>query len=201
MRNLIATIIAFLVIFGATAQPHAEYNIVRSKPVDDLILQVSLDEKNGIVLSTSPIGYGWFTVTNKGILLNLPKDECLCYAQMFDSNSNAVELHWNFRNSGKRFFDLKYPSPEQSWDDIENIVRIRPAHGTQSAAADVVSAGRKSCEGRQLPCFDEIFQIQKPGLYKVRLQFQAYKPIYKGGRNVMYKLERFDPVEFTVTKK
>jgi hypothetical protein len=43
--------------------------------------------------------------------------------------------------------------------------------------------------------------MKKPGLYAVRLQCQVYETIYKGGQAFMYKLERFEPLEFTVAKE
>jgi hypothetical protein len=133
--------------------------------------------------------------------MHLPKDEYLCFAQMLDSTGNAVPLRWSFRNLGKHFFDVKYPSNEQPWSEVEDMMSIRPAHGTCPAMVENVCASQKSMEGRSFYGLEDVFQIKKPGMYKVRLQFQAYERIYKGGQNFAYKLERFEPVEFTVTKE
>jgi hypothetical protein len=54
---------------------------------------------------------------------------------------------------------------------------------------------------RSLASLEDLFIVKEPRTYKVKLQFQVYARIYKGGQSFAYKLERFDPVEFTVTKK
>jgi hypothetical protein len=194
-------IITFVTALGTNAQSWSHYQAIRSKAVDDLILEIWLYKTDQLLYNTNSIGYDWLTVTNKSHVVNLPKDEYFCYAEMFDSESNAVPLRSDFRNLGKRFFDLKYPSIEQPWSAVEEIMRIRPPRGTQPARVDFVMALPKIGEGRTFFGLGDVFQIGKPGQYRVKLQFQAYERIDKGGHNVMYKLERFDPVEFTVTKK
>jgi hypothetical protein len=174
---------------------------MHSQPSGGLKMQVSMKETEGILASSTPIGYGWFTTTNQSLIVYLLKDEYLCTAKMFDSASNAVTLRNSFRDFGNHFFDLKYPSGEQTWDTIDGFTRIKPAHGTQSEAAETLFAGPNSTEGRFLPCPDDLFQLKSLGRYTLRLQFQVYERIYKGGRNFAYKLERFDPIEFTVTKE
>jgi hypothetical protein len=76
-----------------------------------------------------------------------------------------------------------------------------PAHGTQSEAAEILFAGRNSNEGRFLPCPDDLFELKKPGLYSLKLQFQVYKRIYKGGQSFTYQLERFEPILLKVTRE
>lgn len=201
MRYRIMTTIALVVALGVNAQCLTDYQVIRSKASDDLILQVSIRKTHGILYSTSSIEYGWFTVTNKNCMVNLPKDEFFSFVQMFDSAGNAIPLQGAFTNLGKHFFDLKYPSTEQPGSAIEEMLRIRPPHGTQSAAGEIVFAGQKSMEGRSFYDLEHVFQIKKPGQYKVRLEFQAYERIYKGGQSFAYKLERFEPVEFTVIKE
>jgi hypothetical protein len=193
-------IIVLITMICADAQCADDHNIVRTKPLEDLILEVWLDRTNGLVSTSSPIGYGWFTETNTHMIVDIPKDEFLCSVQMFDTNGNAVRIREDYAKLGHRFFDLAYPSTEQRWNDVENVLRIRPAHGTQSAAPDSVFASQKSCEGRYLPSPESLFDVVKPGNYTVKLQFQAYERRYIGGEINMYKLERFAPVEFTVTK-
>jgi hypothetical protein len=85
---------------------------------------------------------------------------------------------------------------------------MKPAHVTgpslglgQQTMADFVVPGQKIGEGRSFYGLDDIFQLKGPGKYKVRLQFQVYERLYKGERIWMYKLERFEPVEFTVIKE
>jgi len=195
------TIVAFALALCSSARSGSDHDIVRTKPVGDLILQVWLDRTNGIIPSDRSIGYGWFTVTNKYIIVIPPKDEYLCRAQMFDSKGFAVSPRNSFTNLGKHFFDLKHPTTEQEWDAVKDVIRIRPAHGTQSAAPAVVFAGHENSEPRYLSCPDDLFDIKSAGRYTLKLQFQAYERIYKGGHTNVYRLERFDPVEFTVTKE
>jgi hypothetical protein len=197
--NIIAAFLAIATVANAQSSP--DIQLIRSKPSDDLVLTVSVFKTHDMLYTTSSIQYGWLSVTNKYTMVFLPKDEYLCCAQMYDSMGNTVPLRSNAKNMGKHFFDLKYPSVDQLWDAIEDRMRIRPPHGTQGAAAESVFAGLKSSEGRTFPCPEDIFQIKKTGLYKVKLQFQAYERIYKGGHSFTYKLERFEPLEFTVTKK
>ncbi len=201
MRYMISLSILVCVAVGTNAQVSSDYQVIRSKPSGDLILQVSLDKTNGSLYSTCAIEYSWFTVTNQSIIVHLPKNEYFCYAQMFDSANKAVPLRWSFRNMGKHYFDLKYPSTEEPWDAIKEVILIRPPHGTQAAAAETVFAGRKSAESRTFSPLEDIFQLRKPGKYNVRLQFQVYERIYKGGQTFLYKLERFEPLEFSVTKE
>jgi hypothetical protein len=202
MRYIILLTITFVVAVGTNAQSWSNYQVIRSKLADDLILEVWLYKTHPTLYITNGIGYDWLTVTNVNCVVDLPKDEYFCYPQMFDSTSNAVPLRPRFRNFGKHFFDLKYPSTEQTWSAIEDMMRIRPAHGTQqTATVEFVIATQDVGGGGSFYNLEDVFQIQKPGQYKVRLQFQAYERIYKGGQSFAYKLERFDPVEFTVTKE
>jgi hypothetical protein len=139
--------------------------------------------------------------TSNGISVFYPNDEYLCFAEMFDASGNAVLPRSSFGTLGLHFFDLKYPSGEQPWEQIEHILRIRPAHGTQSAKADRDLLGRKGWAGRPFHTSDEMFDLKAPGRYRLKLRFQVYEWVYKGGQTYAYILERFDPVEFFVTKK
>ncbi len=193
--------IAFVASLATNAQSSHENQLIRSKPVDDLVQEVWLRKTLGILYSTSYIRYDWLTLSNQQMAVYLPTAEYACFAQMFNSASNAISLRWSFRNLGKHFFDLKYPSIEQPWNAIKKTISIRPAHGTQAAAADFVIASLDFGGGQSFYNLEDLFQMKRPGRYTVRLQFQAYERIYKGGQNFAFKLERFDPVEFSVTKQ
>jgi hypothetical protein len=67
--------------------------------------------------------------------------------------------------------------------------------------ADFVIATQDVGGGGTFDSLEDVFQIKIPGQYRVRIQFQTYETIYKGGHNFMYKLVRFEPLEFTVTKE
>jgi len=183
------------------AQFSVGYPPNRSKTVGELIMQVALQRSDGVVSSGNPIEYGWLAITNKGCMVNLPKDEFFCCAKMFGPDGKNIPLQSSFENLWKRFFDLKFPSGELPITAIEEMLRIRPAHGTQAAAGDVMFAGKEKTEGRSFYSLENIFQMKEPGQYKVSMQFQAYERIYKGGQTFVYKLDRFEPFEFTVTKK
>jgi hypothetical protein len=191
----------FLTTAFITNGEPSDYQIIRSKPADDLTVQVAMRKMNGVADAGASIEYGWFTLTNAGCLVYLPKEEYRCSIQLFDSNSNSLPLRMNFKDLGKNFLNLKYPSSEQAWNAIENTVAIRPAHGTQSAAGEVVFAGQARFEGRSLASPEELFQMEGRGLYRLRLQFQAYTSLYRGGQVTVYKLVRFDPIEITVAKE
>jgi hypothetical protein len=123
-------IITFVTALGTNAQSWSHYQAIRSKAVDDLILEIWLYKTDQLLYNTNSIGYDWLTVTNKSLVVNLPKDEYFCYAEMFDSESNAVPLRSDFRNLGKRFYDLKYPSVEQPWSALKDVLRMKPARIT-----------------------------------------------------------------------
>lgn len=208
MRNLAIILLTCGIALAITADPSG-YQVVRSKPSGDLILEVWLHKAHENSYSVLPLDYDWLTVTNKNCVVELPKDEYLCFAQMFDSASNAVPLQRNFADLGKHFFDLTYPSAEQPWSSvIKDVLRMKPAHATgpslglgQQTMADFVRAEQEVGERRSFNNLEDVFAMKKPGLYRVRLQFQVYARIYKGGQSFAYKLERFEPVEFTVTKE
>jgi hypothetical protein len=200
MRYIAIITIAFVLVLRTNAQPSSDYQVIRSKPAGDLVLEVWLHKADATSYGTSSISYDWLTLTNQQIAVDLPKEEYFCMAQMFDSASNTVPLRPGFRNLGKHFFDLKYPSMEQPWSAIAEVMRIKPAHGTQSAAVEFVIASQKFGGGGSFYDLEDVFQLEKPGQYKVRLQFQAYERIYKGGQSFTYKLQRFEPLEFTVRK-
>ena len=187
----------------------SDYQVIRSKPSDDLLLEVWLHKAHDDLYNLGGITYHWRTITNFQMVIEIPKDEYLCYAQMFDSANNAVPLRPAYKNLGKRFFDLKYPAPEEPWSDaIKDVLRMKPAHATgpslgmgPQTIADFMIATPDIGGGRSFYNLDDVFKVEKAGKYKVRLQFQAYERIYKGGQSFAYKLERFEPVEFTVTKE
>ena len=56
-------------------------------------------------------------------------------------------------------------------------------------------------EERPLASIEDMFDLKSAGVYKVRLQFQVYMRIYKGGQSFVYQLERFEPLEFVITKQ
>jgi hypothetical protein len=197
--NIVTVILSLA--FLANAQPSPDCQLIRSKPSGDLILEVWLYKTHGTFLSTNTLAYDWLTVTNKGTLVYPLKDEYFCLAQMFDSAGNAVPFRWPFRKLGKHFFDVKYPSTEQLWPAVKSTIRIRPLRGTQPARADILSTTQKHGEGRPFYTPDELFEIKKPGIYKLKLQFQVFERFYRGGQTFTLKLERFEPFEITVTKE
>ncbi|MGP8201318.1 MAG: hypothetical protein ACLQU4_17645 [Limisphaerales bacterium] len=208
MRYLILTLLVIGAAISATAKP-SDYAELKSKPVDDLVLDVRVRKVDTTVYRTSPILYSWLTVTNSRGHVILPKDEYFCLARMFDSASNEVPRRATFKGLGSKFSELSYPSPEEPWSDrIQNVVRTRPAHVTgpslwfgKQTMADSVFATQDLGEQREFYNLEDVFDLKRPGRYTVRLQFQAYASIYKGGQTFAYKLERFEPVEFTVTKE
>jgi hypothetical protein len=111
IRCAIMILLTFAIALAISASP-SDYHVVRSNPSGDLILEVWLYKTNGNFYRVFPITYDWLTVTNKNCVVDLPKDEYLCFAQMFDFAGNTVPLQWKFRNLGKHFIDLKYPSAE-----------------------------------------------------------------------------------------
>jgi hypothetical protein len=174
-----------------------------------LVLEIWLFGPQGQFGPTGDIDYDWVTTSGSNLNVKIPKDGYLCFAQMFDATSNAVPLRHKFASLGKHFFDLKYPAAEQPWDAIKDTLRMKPARITGPTGpslglgpqmmADYVLA-REVGEHRSFSHIEDMFELKKPGLYTVRLQFQAYEQIYKGGHKYAYKLHRFDPVEFAVKK-
>ena len=202
MRYMIMIITKFAVALALIAQPSSDYRVIRSKATDDLILEVWLPKTGVVIPSSFSMRYDWLTVTNYQMKVDLVKDEHFYDAQMFDSAGHDIPLKESFTNLGKHFFDLKYPSTEQPSSEIEHLMRVKPAHGTQhSATVEFVIATQDVGGGGSFYNLEDVFQMQNPGQYRVRLQFQAYERIYKGGQDFTYKLERFEPVEFTVTKE
>jgi hypothetical protein len=202
MRHLIIAIFVFVLAAGTNAESLSDYQVIRSKPTDDLILEIWLPKTNVVIPSSFSVRYDWLTSTNNQMKVYMLKDEYFCYAQMFDSSGNAMLLRSSFTNLGKQFFELTYPSNEQPSSEIENLIRAKPAHvKQQSAKVEFVIATQDVGGGAFFYNIEDVFQMQKSGQYKVRLQFQVYERIYKGGQNFTYKLVRFDPVEFNVTKE
>lgn len=199
MRYLIFTLlIVYTTTFNARA---SQFHTIRSKPSDDLILELRLHKEGKNSYRLGPIVYGWLTFTNLQAKVKIPKDEYFCYAQMFNSRGIAIPLRPGFQTLGKSFFDLKYPSNEQAGDAILNTVRVQPPHGTQQTpTVNFVIATQNSAGGGSFNNLDEMFDIKEPGQYRVKLQFQVYVRANKGGNNWVYKLVRFAPVEFNVTK-
>jgi hypothetical protein len=80
---------------------------------------------------------------------------------------------------------------------------MKPAHSTGPGApgmeADFVIGTQDVAVHRWLPSVKDLFAVKEPGVYKVILQFQVYARIYKGGQSFAYQLERFEPIEFSVT--
>jgi hypothetical protein len=192
-------IIAFVAALNAQAQSLSDYQLLHSKPVGNSIMQLALRRIDGLFLS-GPIEYDWLAATNKGGLVNLPKDEYFCSARVIGPNGKAVPFRKAFENLGKHFYDLKYPAGEQPGIAIDDTLRIRPTPGTQAAAGEVVFAGEKTEEGGSFYNLEDVFEMKEPGEYKVSLQLQAYERMYKGGQIFMFQLDRFEPFEFIVTK-
>ena len=187
-----------------------DFQWLLSKSARDLKVRVWLHTERDMSFSiTTPINYEFVTVTNKNCVVELPKDEFICSAQMLDSKGNAVPLSTQCAKFGKRFHELVYPSVEQKWDNaLRNVLRMKPAHSTgpslgfgQQMEADFVIATQDGSSEHSLPSVEELFAPEIPGEYKISLQFQAYARIYKGGQSFAYKLERFEPIEFTVKKE
>jgi len=190
-----------------------DYESIRSKPSGDLIVEVWLHKAHDNSHSfVTPIRYDCLTVTNKNCVVELPKDEYLCSIHMFDLAGNAIHLRSKYEEWGKRFNDLKYPSTEQLWNtSLRNILRMKPARITGPSGeslgigpqmeADFIIAEQDGGSQKALPSIEDLFAVKEAGVYKVKLQFQVYARIYKGGQNFAYKLERFEPVEFMVVKE
>jgi hypothetical protein len=113
-------------MLGTDAYPSPGFRTIKSKPTDDLILEIWLPNTNLPIPSSSTIRYDWLTVTNRRMKVDLLKEEYFCHAEMFDSASNAMPLRPRFSKLGKHFFDLKYPASEQTSSEITNCIRLKP---------------------------------------------------------------------------
>jgi hypothetical protein len=199
------TLVVIGIALAAIGEPSG-YQVIRSKPSGILVVECWLYKPRTNFYTTDSIEYDWVTTTMTNCKVVLPKEEYRCFVQIFDSASNAVPLRKNFEYVGKHFCDLKYPCPEQEWSQIEDVLSMKPAHVTgppmwlgEQMMADFVMASDIG-EHRTLHNIDEMFDVKKAGPYTVRLHFHAFALIHKGGQQYAYKLERFEPIEFMVTK-
>jgi hypothetical protein len=211
MNYLRTTMLASLLVFRLEAGP-SDYEVLLSRPSGDIFVEVWLHKSAGTNYSLSdPIRYDFRSVTNLNCKIELPKETYLCSAQMFDSSGNSVPLSTKHRDCGRRFYELEYPSAEQPWSGaLTNVLRMKPARITGPSGAslgigeqmqsDFVMAQQDAGEQRPLAGVEDLFDVKSAGVYKVRLQFQVYMRIYKGGQSFAYQLERFEPLEFIITK-
>jgi hypothetical protein len=130
---------------------------------------------------------------------------------MFDSTGKSVPLRTKHRDLGRRFYELEYPSAEEPWSGaLANVLRMKPARITGPSGAqlgigeqmesDFVMAEQEAGEERPLASVEDLFDVKRPGAYRVRLQFQVYMRIYKGGQSYAYQLERIEPIDFIITQ-
>lgn len=127
---------------------------------------------------------------------------------MLDADSNAIPLRAAHRNLGKRFFELKYPGVEEPWsDELKSVLHMIPRHDTGPSLGDgrtmrpeFTMVTQDESVGRAFYDLGDVFQITKPGRYTVKLQFQVYVRVWKGGQIFAYKLVRFEPIEFMIRK-
>lgn len=212
MNYLRIAMLASLFVFRLEAGP-SDYQALRSKASGDLFLEVWLHKSDGTNYSlTDQISYDFQTVTNVNCQIELPKETYLCSAQMFDSAGNNVQLSRKYRDLGRRFYELKYPSGEQTWSSVlSDVLSMKPARITgpsgsflgigKQMESDFLTAEQEAGEERPLAGVEDLFDVKRPGVYKVRLRFQVYMRIYKGGQSYAYQLERFEPIDFIITKK
>lgn len=200
LKFLICVEIALLAITAAVAGPISLTDgLINSAPVNDLVQDLMVQASHPIISSADRIDYGFSTVTNKTLNIFYPKDEYLCAAQLFDADGKSVPLR--MPKVGHGFFDLKFPSADQPWDAVSNMIRVRPMEGTGRSPWEWEFAVQRAITSHNFYTPDELFDISRSGSYKLRLQFQIFTDDVKYSRRSKLKLVRFAPVEVTVIKK
>ena len=211
--NIMKTRLLFKVIlailpFSLLGGPIGYDNAVQSKVSGDLILILWADKTTHTIESSRPISFSILTVTNETAIINLPTDDYMCLAKMTDIAGKSVPLRADKRHMGQRFFDLKYSTNQVLWDDIKNVVRMKPDRdtgpkffGEHSKKAEFFLSHRDGGGGSSLGSPDDIFDVSHPGKYQLDLQLQTYVHFHATGTSQKFSLVRFEPLHLFVIKR
>jgi hypothetical protein len=132
--------------------------------------------------------------TNREAILYIPSDsEYLCQIDLFDRSGQTIDKTDLGKKVGSRFETIQISRQHPRYD--------RPLFVFLNSNKEEVNARqlRTINGGTSAPAFfspDELFKIEKPGEYKLRLRFQ----LFEASTNSLSELIRFPPIELSVEK-
>ena len=164
--------------------------LIHSEAVSGIFAEITFPSGRELK-SNAMIRYCFLTTNTLGSRLFYPTQEYFCRAKLWDERGRPVQPRGVGTRLGRHFSDLKVFS--------ESKVRHINRGGSDTPRPFVDNLRPDACGAKNLYSPEELFDLEKPGRYRLQLEFQVFLQCLSG-TNVSYKLIRLPPIEMHVVK-